>query len=452
MDPWWVRCGNCFSFASAFSSTVIYLTSCGHFVCNHCLQKSPIPKPASTGYCYDCKKACSVVNLNQKDKLSPDITFYFKDPVSILHKIIEVENFQKLHRDRRMEGVLKQQLMEEIVQMKALRERTEKYLPCLGQIYNYLSTKYNIKPPDQHIDYSPAQIAAFVEEMKEVKKQLYPSSQTPDAAMEVDSQTPTSAAPSYSTPATQGMVGLAGGVWSAGRVAPNSQRAEHSTLFRTRVQNEMRGDALRTPPTGSNKTRPSPLLRTTTPTGSNKTGPSPMLRSTTPTGSNKTRPSPLLSATRSTTPTGCSTNKPSPLLSSSRVVAPPHPVQCCQVAPGHSTASALQPPPNCTPTHAQIRQVMMSNDTRQLPCRGGIPMSAPIVPRSASLSGPRIVGVPMVAGPRHPSTPLGLPPRPPMMSMNLRVPGGGGRGALLGSTRRIPQRTVLQCEYNVSVL
>ncbi len=429
MDPWWVRCGNCFSFASLFSSTAIYLTSCGHFVCNHCLHKSPLPKPASTGYCYDCKKVCSVVNLSQKDKLSPDITFYFKDPVSVFQKIIEVENFQKLHRDRYMEDVLKKQLMEEIVQMKASRERTEKYLPCLEQIYNYLCTKYNIKPTNQHIDYSPAQIAAFVEEMKEVKKQLYPSSisQTPDvAAMDIDNRTS-----SYSTPAAQG-VGLVGGVQSTGKGDPNPQRAQ---LFRAHVQNEMRGDALRmTPPTCSNTTRPSLLLSAA--------------RTTTPTGSSKTRPSPLLSATRTTTPTGSITNKPSPLLSSSRVVAPPHPVQLLQlVPPGHisnSTAGALQPH-SCTPTHAHIRQVMMSGDARQ---RGGIPMSGPIVPRSANMQGPRFVGMPMVVSPRQPGTPVGLPPRPPMMPMSLRMSGvGGGGGTMLSSVRRMPQMKVQQCEY-----
>ena len=65
-----------------------------------------------------------MVNLSQ-DKLSPDIAFYFKDPINLFQKMIEIENFQKLHRNRCMESAMKERYIEDILLLKAWRERAE---------------------------------------------------------------------------------------------------------------------------------------------------------------------------------------------------------------------------------------------------------------------------------------------------------------------------------------
>lgn len=241
---WWVRCGNCFSSTAPITLTTIFLTSCGHFVCNDCLAKAPIPKPAQSGYCYDCKKLCSVVNLNQGEKLSSDVAFYFKDPSALLQKIVEVDNFQKLHRRRRVEGRIRKKLIEDIIAAKLHREKTEKYLPLLEQIYNTLCSKYGIQPTAvKRIDFSPDEIGAFLGELVELdRQQSQMHAQMPgpvvagqDFVMDVDRRTPSQSG--RITPMQQGSSPRS----TIGIMSNKSIGAQNSQLFRAHVQKEMRG-------------------------------------------------------------------------------------------------------------------------------------------------------------------------------------------------------------------
>ena len=268
---WWVRCGNCFSSTAPLTSTSVFLTSCGHFVCNHCLTSSPLPKPRSTGYCYDCKKPCSVVNLSQRDKLSPDIAFYFKDPSSLFQKIIEIDNFQKIHRKRRVEVAIKRQLTEDIVTVKQIRKKSEKYLPYLEWIYNVLCSKYGPPPTNQHIDLRPAEIGEFIKELMEIERKrgcnvtpLNVVSDTDGNVMEVDQRTPSQS--SHTTHLQQG-ASLSSGSKDK-TMLTNKNPGVQSSLFRAHVQSEMRGDGVvqystKTTPTGNIQNKPSPLFNTT---------------------------------------------------------------------------------------------------------------------------------------------------------------------------------------------
>ena len=502
MDPWWVRCGHCSSFASPLTSSVIFLTSCGHFVCNHCLHKSPLPKPSTTGYCYDCKKPCSVVNLSLGDKLSPDIVFYFKDLTSLLQKMIEIENFQKLHRNRYMEGVLRRYLMEDIIKVQLYRERCDKYMPFFGQIQGLLCSKYGVTPTKERTDFSPAQIDAFVEELQAFQR--HQGTGTPSyGGREVDNRTPSRASSNQVTPMMQGSP--AGGGVTVGRNA-----RPPSSLFRTHAQNGMCGGIASQPlsgpsmlgsrvtpgaggriglgsggrppmvggsgcdrefpvagsnpasgasrlPSSTGGSRITPTARdgriTPTSGGSRTSGggrvtptsgggritPVFESRRTTPVTSGGRRVTPTTGGGGRITPLGggvkitpgsggrgepnsagvgritpTGRTKPSPLLSSSRAIAQSVPSQRQQQAnrpplqppPTFTQQQANrphQPPPIFTPTHARIRQVMLS---------GGPPkLTATPSPTDQRSRGMPVMSVsravPMVMGPGL-TTPMGL--------------------------------------------
>ena len=251
MDPWWVRCGHCFAFTSPLTSTFICLTSCGHFVCNHCLSKSPLPQPSSTGYCYDCKKPCSVVNLAQTDKLSPDVAFYFKDPSVLFQKMIDIENFQRLHRNRCMENTLKKHLIEDIIKVRLYRERSEKYMPYFGQVCSALCNKYGIKPSRDCVEYSPAQVEAFVQELKafQRKQEQMTSPGGVASMMEVGGRTPTHFNP-HVTPTMPGYMSSPAGSASGISVGRGSNLRSTNPLFRAHGESISQNRDRNTPSTG----------------------------------------------------------------------------------------------------------------------------------------------------------------------------------------------------------
>ena len=278
MEQYWVRCANCGAHSSPVTSSQVYLTSCGHFSCNHCLSQAPIPKPPSTGYCYDCKKPCAVINLSQKEKLSPDVGFYFQDPGPLLQKMLEVYNFQKIHRQRKYEIEMKQRLIQDIVTIRSIRERSEPYLQFYGKVYEALNVKYGVKPLTQKCEFSPTEIDEFVSEVAKIKHEL--NKRTRVAREERSDFDCTMADLEYRTPSQSSMctprqspisgqrsivasMGSAGGSGSGGR-------GEASSNFRAHVQNEMRSGGGRSTgggnhsqcstPAGSVGSKPSPLL------------------------------------------------------------------------------------------------------------------------------------------------------------------------------------------------
>ena len=453
MDHWWVRCGKCFAFSSPVSSTFICLTSCGHFVCNHCLQQCPLPKPANTGYCYDCKKPCSVVNLSQGDKLSPDIAFYFKDPISLFQKIIEIENFQRLHRNRCVEDAVKKRYIDDIMKMRAIRMRSEKYLPYLREIHSGLCAKYGIQPSNQTPNYTPTEIDAFVNELKEALRQQ--SQGTPSTGHSMDTDEAALCRSNKSTPMVQGSP--AGSTRSC---VGGMTRGTPRTLFRAHVQSEMRGDggpmsAMRraTPigavaqhsgssgkltPQSGRRITPVGLQRgqTTSPTSAGgsrgrvtPTGSQCGIQ-VTPTGSQyEIHATPTGSQYRvRTTPNSGNKSKPSPLLSSSKAISSrafspqhfrgqphvPHYPQHC-ASGGHvmsrpNPSLTLQPPPPPMSAAApSTRQVMLSSRPPQV---GG----------GATPLWPRPLATPMGLGQRPLATPVGLGARsfPMPMGTGLR--------------------------------
>ncbi len=244
---WWVQCGNCSSYTSPLASISIFLTSCGHFVCNYCLNKAPSPttnpKSGNTGYCYDCKKPCSVVNLDQRDKLNPDIAFYFQDPSSLLQKVVEVDKFQSLHRDRRVENISRKRFIDDIVAARLIREKTEKYVPLLGKIQHILCSKYGINPGsiNKQVNYRQEEIDEFIDELIKVRKQqehkrALSALATQSSAMEIDQRSPSSQL-SQRTP-TPGRGGGEGGGGGGGRrPSPGDSRGKlYSITARDKIE------------------------------------------------------------------------------------------------------------------------------------------------------------------------------------------------------------------------
>lgn len=368
----------------------------------------------------------------------------------MFQKMIEIENFQKLHRNRCVENTVRNQLIEDIVQLRLIRERSEKFFPYLGQIYHILSSRYGVKP-NQHVNYTPAQITAFVDELKEIQRQQEhlstPSTGRGCDAMDVDIRTPCS----NHTPMMQGASISPAGSRVVGMGGATNPGASNS-LFRAHVQSEMRRE-------GGFQAgrRTTPIGERSTPIGSQSGG------RTTPCGG---RATPVGSQHGGrTTPISANRSKPSPLLTSSRAVsAQPIPPQHQQYAKGRESFSPhyqqvahranlpstnLQPS-TCTPTHVQIRQAMLSSgpQANQQP-----PMSAPLGLRSSSLgvgSGKRspikLGQRPAVlSGPRALATPVGLSVRPLAMPMSVR--GAGSRAVMLSSMNRMPQLTRKQCMF-----
>lgn len=466
MDPWWVRCGNCFSFTSPLTSTSIFLTSCGHFVCNYCLQKSPLSKQANSGYCYDCKKPCSVVNLNQGDKLSPDIAFYFKDPSTMFQKMIEIENFQKLHRNRRQEDAIKKRLINDIVQVRAFRERSEKYLPYLGQIYSTLCSRYSIKLTNQHIEYSPAQIDTFVRELKEIQRRqelFQPCSNSAagsdkdGSVMEVDGRTHSAQV----TPVMRGLVSPAGQVSSGCRTPVGTDRGVGNlgtpkSMFRARVQSEMRGDSLSqyggsTPPNHVTKNKPSPLVgfSQAAPTGQQLPAQLQQHHTNAPTG--QQLPAQFLHQHANITagqllPAQYQPSSFTPAHAQMHLRLPN------SVPVSRSSAMGLGPrllstpmelgprlgvTPLITPVQAGVRHPMgAALGTKQLLTPMGVGARQLIPPRKRSLATPMELGTL--------ATPVGSSTRPLQMSRRVNSP---GTAVMLSSVQRKPQLSRMQCSH-----
>ncbi len=252
-----MRCGHCGAYSSPVSSTQLYLTSCGHFSCNHCLLAAPLPKPPSTGYCYDCKKPCAVVNLSQKHKLSPDVAFYFQDPGPLLQKMVEVYNFQRVHRKRKYECDLKNRLLQDIAAIRSIRKRAEPYLQLYGKVYETLYQTYGVKPSAKKCEFTSAEIDSFIEKVTKIKQELDRGVQGGVRQKEAV------------TPAVHG-IPLDTSMTTPTMTTPirTPAQGQGSSMFRAKVQSEMRsGGGLSTgnasqcsTPAGSLCSKPSPLL------------------------------------------------------------------------------------------------------------------------------------------------------------------------------------------------
>jgi len=274
MDHFWVKCGHCGAGSSVVTTTQLYLTTCGHFSCSHCLSQAPIPKPPTSGYCYVCKKPCAVVNLSQKDKLSSDVAFYFQDPGPLLQKMVEVYNFQKVHQQRKFENELKFKLIQDIECVRAIRERAQVYLPFYGRIYEFLNAKFGVKPSNQYSNFSSTEIDGFIAECVKIKQELDSASRKGKVDSYLDlSRADRCRTPSLSPQCTPRQTPVGGALTSCyssmASIRESGGKGDRNSQFRTRVQSEMRsggvvsggnGHSQNSTPAGSVCSKPSPLL------------------------------------------------------------------------------------------------------------------------------------------------------------------------------------------------
>lgn len=207
------------------------------------------------------------------------MAFYFKDPGALWQKLLEVYNFQNVHRRRRYDGELRGQLIQDIVAARQIREQSERYLPFVDKVYMELCTKYGVKPLPHRCEFSPEEVEEFISEVTRVKQRhqlgeegkrtlVAVTTDPGETMMDVEQRTPSQASmftPRQFTP-KQSLVSGRGSAMKLGSTG-GSAGSEGSSLFRARVQSEMRSGgggggshSQCTTPTGSVCSKPSPLL------------------------------------------------------------------------------------------------------------------------------------------------------------------------------------------------
>ena len=218
------------------------------------------------------------MNLSQRDKLSPDLSFYFKDPSVLCQKILEVCHFQKIHRSRRYDGEMRKRLIKEIVIARQIRARSESYLPFINKFYEVLYAKYGVKPLVQRCEFSPAEVEDFIGEVAKVRQQLgrgrggeqrsFAGEVADQDAMLMDMEQRTPAPSPMCTP-RQSPMSVRASATRPCSISGGRSGGQGSSLFRAHVQSEMRSGersssggnpSQLTTPTGSMCNKPSPLL------------------------------------------------------------------------------------------------------------------------------------------------------------------------------------------------
>ena len=176
---------------------------------------------------------------------------------------------------------MRKRLIQDIVAARQIRERSERYLPLVNKVYEVLYAKYGVKPLSQRCEFSPAEVEEFIREVMKARRPSGPRRggstlsavvADPDASMmDVEQRTPSQL---FMCTPRQSPVSEWGSAMHVGSVCGNSSMSrgvEGSSLFRARVQSEMRagggggGGSSASPsqfttPTGSVCSRPSPLL------------------------------------------------------------------------------------------------------------------------------------------------------------------------------------------------
>lgn len=127
----WVRCNSCFFQLTPRGNGSLYLTSCGHLTCSNCCTKSRSIIPSeqrvadSLPACLICTKPCSLAQLGREAQLSKDIMFYFTDPLSVLTKLRQAVEFQKMNYDNQMDYQQRRKTLDDI-------NKAQEYFKCLS--------------------------------------------------------------------------------------------------------------------------------------------------------------------------------------------------------------------------------------------------------------------------------------------------------------------------------
>ena len=147
------------------SKICIFLTSCGHFICNRCLGDSNVVTDGKTT-CKSCSQSCSIVKLIP-NQLNPEVRYYFSDVVSVLKKVVQTAEFQKTHRDanfelRRRARVLEntRELDEKVKKVKEQREQLDAVLPKLSRLAEFVrqeASNMGIDPKTASVPSTPQQ-------------------------------------------------------------------------------------------------------------------------------------------------------------------------------------------------------------------------------------------------------------------------------------------------------
>ena len=175
--------------------------------------------------------------------------------------MVDVYNFQKVHRQRKFENELKFKLIQDIESVRAIREKVQSYLPFYGRIYEFLYAKFGVKPSNQYGNLSSTEMDGFIVECMKIKHELDSTNRRigEEGSTFDISKTDRCRTPLPSPQCTPRQTPLCGG------------RRDRNTQFRTRVQSEMRsGDVMcgggegshsqNSTPVGSVCSKPSPLL------------------------------------------------------------------------------------------------------------------------------------------------------------------------------------------------
>ncbi|VDD85911.1 unnamed protein product [Enterobius vermicularis] len=112
----WLHCNICVRLPTSSENVPFFLTSCGHIICQQCLEKSGVSS------CQVCQKAMHVLEINRL--LRPEHQMYFRNPKELLETYVKninsVLDFQAHHRSRLMKA-----RQDHVIFRKALAEKAD---------------------------------------------------------------------------------------------------------------------------------------------------------------------------------------------------------------------------------------------------------------------------------------------------------------------------------------
>ncbi|XP_072567230.1 E3 ubiquitin-protein ligase RNF212B isoform X1 [Paramormyrops kingsleyae] len=115
----WLHCNQCYR----REGIAFVVTSCGHIVCEGCVNPSTFLGLSSTEQCTVCGASCSYLHIS--DKMNPQEQAYFSDPVKLIHSRLEHISQVALFQNRQKEKITAYFKQKSVDLEKRLKEAKE---------------------------------------------------------------------------------------------------------------------------------------------------------------------------------------------------------------------------------------------------------------------------------------------------------------------------------------
>ncbi|XP_048867684.1 RING finger protein 212B-like isoform X12 [Brienomyrus brachyistius] len=120
----WLHCNQCYR----REGIAFVVASCGHIVCESCVNPSKFLGLSSTEQCTVCGTSCNYLHIS--DKMKPQEQAYFSDPVKLMHSRLEHISQVALFQNRQKEKItayFKQKSVDLEKRLKEVKEQSYRY-------------------------------------------------------------------------------------------------------------------------------------------------------------------------------------------------------------------------------------------------------------------------------------------------------------------------------------